>query len=304
MEGETHEQQNSKINFGQTRIDPLLLASRIGDLWNQRKMNPHSPPLTTGIQPPVPTNENKIMLSQVSTMKQSPQIFSEGRWNPQNDFLSFNHSNFLAPMKSEQIGEQRNSNDSQFYQWNQCYSNNEDNSRLLAYKRREAKVYLDKARREWKVEWTEDNNVKMKRFSCKRWGKAKAKASAMEYYMLVLRGMPLHPNRPFFSQIRKLMDRKEQALKQRPISETNIEDPKKITNALDRRSDELGWFPPQVCRNMNKKNPLEDDADGSINLAWVCGNRTVDALCSAMNVSLGRNPADEGIIPYYPNSYL
>lgn len=298
--GQDHtDSPSSATNFGQSTIDPLLVASRIGDLWNQRKFTNHAAP---PIQFPITTNENKVMMSQVSAAKEHG-AFKGSRWNLQEDFFPLSNSNFISSLRPDMAPEGRNT--PQLQSWSSNFTPRQEPQGILQYKRRDAKVYLDKARREWKVEWNEDNSLKMKRFSCKRWGKAKAKASAMEYYMLVLRGMPLHPNRPFFSQIRKLMDRKEQILKNKPPHEnSDLEQQKQSPTNNVVRVEECGWYPPMNSRHKSRDQMALEDDDGSINLAWACGNRTVDALCSAMNVSLGRNPVDEGIIPFYPNTFI
>jgi len=269
-----------------SEVDPDMVASRIGELWSSRKQG------VMGLYPP--QNENRIMCSQAPSSSTNhaelPNIVykaSESYAHDQSRQGAYSPQNIERQRQTEQ--------------WSSHFNMREDGINMSVYTRRDAKVYLDKQRREWKVEWTEDGNVKMKRFSCKRWGKAKAKASAMEYYMLVLRGLPLHPNRPFFSQVRKLMDRKEQAMKGRPEESVEFgKSPK--SNEITKRQDEFGWYPPSNS-SVGRTSNRDEEFDNSVNLAWVCGNRTVDALCSAMSVSLGRNAADEGIIPYLPKMY-
>lgn len=265
-----------------SKFDPELVATRIGQLWTIRT---HQPPVV----PNVMQNENRVMFSQTSrNVAESNEDMMSSEW-----FMSppSHGTRMMSSSMSDNgmmMGPRLDMNAPMSF--SSDYSHHPENG--LAMKRRNARVFLDKQRREWKVEWIEDSSKKMKRFSCKRWGKAKAHASALEYYYMVIKGLPVDPARPFFSQVRKLMEKSEQSRK------TELEKPTKILEE-DMKSmfmrKELVAGEESRHINMNsysdrlfEKGEYQNDKDLSVRdnalfLARTCGNLTVDVMCNAMN---------------------
>jgi len=262
-----------------SKFDPELVATRIGQLWTIRTHQPQ-------VVPNVMQNENRVMFSQTSrNVAESNDDMMSSDWfmGPTNGprMMSSNDSGMMMASRLDMNAPMSFSSD---------LSHHPENG--LAMKRRNARVFLDKQRREWKVEWIEDSSKKMKRFSCKRWGKAKAHASALEYYYMVIKGLPVDPARPFFSQVRKLMEKSEQSRKtetEKPAKYME-EDMKSIftrkqaSGGEDSRHMNIGTYSDRLFDKAEYQNDKDlSTRDNALFLARTCGNLTVDVMCNAMN---------------------
>jgi len=290
---------NQNASYAGGRLDPEVVATRIGQLWSSRVLNgtSYAPPThgsnysaqSTGSNRPALTqNENRVMLTQTARGSGwlNNEITSSDWFTTFNNQNNMNSTSSLSE-KSMLVSPRMNMSLPMSFS-SDVGGHNEIG---LAMKRRNARVFLDKQRREWKVEWIEDQAKKMKRFSCKRWGKAKAQASALEYYYMVIKGLPVDPARPFFSQVRKFMEKCDQNRKadyEKQASKTLGED---LSDLFVRRPhdapalDKIGkpgyesmWYDKASSARENDTNVQQE----ALQLAKTCGNLTVDVMCNAM----------------------
>jgi len=290
---------NAGENFPGTRLDPELVATRIGQLWSSRVLNStsYAPPTNRPSYPaqsngsthqPSTQNENRVMLTQTARGSGwlNNDITSSDWFSSLNNQNNMNSTALLSE-KSMLMSPRMNMSLPMSFS-SDVGGHNEIG---LAMKRRNARVFLDKLRREWKVEWIEEQAKKMKRFSCKRWGKAKAQASALEYYYMVIKGLPVDPARPFFSQVRKFMEKCDQNRKadfEKQTSKTLGEDLSDlfVRRPLDASAlDKIGkpgyeslWYDKPSSARENDTNMQQE----ALQLAKTCGNLTVDVMCNAM----------------------